>query len=85
MCSAMNSVILRICALPLLLVGLTSCGQPTDTRSEAKDSPFEEQLRLAFETAQPGDVIEIPQGTYAFDRSLTLSTDGVTIRGAGMS
>lgn len=34
--------------------------------------------------AQPGDVIDIPAGTYAFDRSLSLGVDGVTIRGAGM-
>jgi parallel beta-helix repeat protein len=29
-------------------------------------------------------VIEIPEGTFSFDRSLTLNTDGVTIRGAGI-
>lgn len=34
--------------------------------------------------AQPGDVIEIPAGTYSFDRSLSLTVDGVTIRGAGI-
>ncbi len=34
--------------------------------------------------AQPGDVIDIPAGTYDFDRSLSLAVDGVTIRGAGM-
>ena len=34
--------------------------------------------------AQPGDVIEIPAGTYSFDRSLSLGVDGVTIRGMGM-
>jgi len=34
--------------------------------------------------AAPGDVIEIPEGTFAFDRSLSLTVDGVTIRGRGM-
>ena len=34
--------------------------------------------------AQPGDVIDIPAGTFEFDRSLSLAVDGVTIRGAGM-
>ena len=34
--------------------------------------------------AQPGDVIEIPAGTFSFDRSLSLNVDGVTIRGAGI-
>ena len=34
--------------------------------------------------AQPGDVIDIPAGTFSFDRSLSLDVDGVTIRGAGI-
>lgn len=34
--------------------------------------------------AQPGDVIEIPAGTFSFDRGLSLDVDGVTIRGAGI-
>ena len=43
------------------------------------------QLQEQLITAQPGDVVEIPEGEYAFDRPLSL--DGianVTIRGAGM-
>jgi len=34
--------------------------------------------------AKPGDVIEIPEGVFSFNRSLSLTVDGVTIRGAGM-
>lgn len=34
--------------------------------------------------AEPGDVITIPEGRFSFDRSLSLTVDGVTIRGAGM-
>ncbi|MEC8754505.1 MAG: parallel beta-helix domain-containing protein, partial [Pseudomonadota bacterium] len=48
------------------------------------EKPFTEQLREALETAVPGDVIEIPAGTFTFKRSLILNTDNVTIRGAGM-
>ena len=44
----------------------------------------EERLRLAFETAAPGTVIEIAEGTIPITRSLTLASDGVTIKGAGM-
>lgn len=44
----------------------------------------EERLRLAFETAEPGTVIEIGEGVISFSRSLTLASDGVTIKGAGM-
>lgn len=43
------------------------------------------QLQEQLINARPGDVIEIPEGRYAFDRPLSL--DGiakVTIRGAGM-
>ena len=45
---------------------------------------FAEEFRLALETAKPGDVISVPAGVHQFDRSLTLNTDGVTIRGSGM-
>ncbi len=44
----------------------------------------EERLRLAFETAKPGTVIEIGEGVFPIARSLTLTSDGVTIKGAGM-
>lgn len=44
----------------------------------------ETTLQEALLDARPGDVIEIPAGTFSFDRSLSLDVDGVTIRGAGM-
>ena len=50
----------------------------------AEQTPFEQRFRSALETAQPGDVIEIPAGTFTFDRSLIMNIDGVTIRGQGM-
>lgn len=37
-----------------------------------------------FVAAKPGDVIEIPEGVFEMQRSLTLNVDGVTVRGAGM-
>ena len=37
-----------------------------------------------WKTATPGTVITVPEGTHVFKRSLTLNSDGVTIRGAGM-
>ena len=48
------------------------------------EKPYTESLREALETAAPGDVIQIPAGTFTFKRSLILNTDDVTIRGAGM-
>ena len=50
----------------------------------ADQAPFEETFRASLETAQPGDVIDIPEGIFSFDRSLILNADGVTIRGKGM-
>ena len=44
----------------------------------------EAALRLAFETAEPGSVIEVSAGDMSVSRSLTLTTDGITLRGAGM-
>ena len=63
----------------LSLAGLTLlCGC-----SQQPEKPFTEVLRQALETA-PGDVIEIPAGTFNFKRSLILNTDNVTLKGAGM-
>ncbi|WP_323761062.1 parallel beta-helix domain-containing protein [Maricaulis sp.] len=33
--------------------------------------------------ARPGDVIDIPEGVFAFDRPLALTVDGLTLRGQG--
>ena len=40
---------------------------------------------LTFARPQPGDVIEVPEGTWQLDRGLSLSVDGVTVRGAGIN
>ena len=62
--------------LTILVAGLIAgCAEPV---------PFEESFRASLETAEPGDVIDIPEGIFSFDRSLILNTDGVTIRGQGM-
>jgi parallel beta-helix repeat protein len=62
--------------LTILVGGLIAgCAEPV---------PFEESFRAALETAEPGDVIDIPEGIFSFDRSLIMNTDGVTIRGQGM-
>jgi parallel beta-helix repeat protein len=71
----------------LLLTLLSACGAPENTapaEEAAVEPSYEDQLRLALETAQPGDVITIPEGVHQMTRGLVLNTDGVTIRGAGM-
>ncbi|MEM9620980.1 MAG: parallel beta-helix domain-containing protein [Pseudomonadota bacterium] len=84
------------CGIPVLVLALIAmlqgCGDtPPGTSADQADAPpatvaadFGSQLRLALETAKPGDVIDIPAGTFSFKRSLVLNTDNVTIRGAGM-
>lgn len=60
---------------------------PPDDTTAVEPGPElidETNLQEALLDAQPGDVIEIPAGTFSFDRSLSLDVDGVTIRGAGM-
>ena len=76
----------------LAIIGLTAtfitaCSEssaPEQSAAPEPAVPYEDTLRLALETAQPGDLIEIPEGRHTFTRGLTLNTDGVTIRGAGM-
>ncbi|WP_372340471.1 parallel beta-helix domain-containing protein [Parvularcula sp. IMCC14364] len=72
---------------------LAACGQNTETdagngegdsAASTAAADYAATLRAQFLDAQPGDVIEIPAGNYSFDRSLSLSVDNVTIRGAGM-
>lgn len=64
-------------------VALAGCGQGGQPAAPA-DSEYQKTLRERLLDAKPGDVIEIPAGRFAFDRSLSLRVDGVTIRGAGM-
>ncbi len=62
---------------------LTACSEQAAQAPEPTQT-FTDTFRQALETAQPGDVIEVPAGVHSFKRSLVLNTDGVTIRGAGM-
>jgi len=49
----------------------------------ADDTAFQKKLQEELLDATAGTVIEIPAGTHALDRVLTLRANGVTIRGAG--
>ena len=65
---------------------LAACGQGGQTGRDLSgaDTDFQSVLLEQLIDAEPGDVITIPAGVYEFDRSLMLTVDGVTIRGAGM-
>jgi parallel beta-helix repeat protein len=68
----------RAVALLLALVATAaySCRQtPAD---------IEKHLQERLITAKPGDVIQLPEGKFHFDRTLSLTVDKVTLRGAGM-
>lgn len=65
---------------------LSACGNNGGETRDLTDanSDYQSVLLEQLIDAQPGDVIDIPAGVYSFDRSLSLTVDGVTIRGAGM-
>lgn len=64
---------------------LAGCGESAQgPATPAADTAYAATLHQQLLDAKPGDVIEIPAGRFAFDRSLTLRASGVTIRGAGM-
>lgn len=63
-------------------MALAACGEKAE--QAPADASYQETLATQFLDAKPGDVIDIPEGTFAFDRSLSLTVDSVTIRGAGM-
>ena len=65
------------------LVLLAACGEKQEAAAPG-DASYQETLMTQLLDAKPGDVIEIPEGRFAFDRSLSLTVDGVTIKGAGM-
>lgn len=70
-----------------LALALAACqpkGDEQAPKADAASTDFARKLHERLLDAKPGEVIEIPAGTYHFDRSLTLRADGVTIRGAGM-
>lgn len=63
----------------VLLAACSQADVPIET-----DVAYQDTLQLALLDAKPGDVITIPAGTHTLDRGLSLSADGVTIRGEGM-
>lgn len=63
---------------------VASCGQATEPGPQDAAISAEQALMTQLIDAQPGDIIEIPAGTFSFDRGLSLTADGVTIRGQGM-
>ncbi len=74
---------MRLLIATASLFALAACGDNGPPAPDA-DQSYQETLMTALLDASPGDVIELPEGTFSFDRSLSLTVDGVTIRGQGM-
>ena len=74
----------KTAGLAAVLMALAGCGGEKSISTPAADADYQETLLTALLDAKPGDVIEIPEGVFTFDRGLSLSVDGITIRGQGM-
>jgi parallel beta-helix repeat protein len=77
----MKRIVLGV-AVTLGVAALAACQQQPAAPAASPD--YQKVLIERLLDAKPGDVIDIPAGRHAFDRSLTLRVNGVTLRGAGM-
>jgi parallel beta-helix repeat protein len=69
----------------ILLVAISLFGcKPKTTETTEVNADYEKELQTLLINAKDGDVIEIPEGTFSFTRSLSLTdVPNVTIKGAG--
>src|SRR5580704_12775120 len=65
----------------LLVAVLPMCFAIACTKTPAD---IEKTLQEQLISAKPGSVIELPEGKFLFDRTLSLTVDNVTLRGKGM-
>ncbi|MCC5888584.1 MAG: right-handed parallel beta-helix repeat-containing protein [Gammaproteobacteria bacterium] len=76
---SLRSLMLGCCVL------LSACGAPEEVASPLLSADPIDGLRQALLDVAPGGLVEIPEGRFELDRSLTLSVSGVTLRGAGQN
>jgi len=76
-----NSLIVTTAVLTLVACTKTEAPAKIDITPEM--TAFATGLQEMLLDAKPGDVIEIPEGIFVFDRSLSLNIDNVTLRGSG--
>ena len=74
----------RIVLVAAMAGALSGCGAKVDEEGFALDPDFEKRLQQQLLDAKPGDVVTIPAGKYRLSRSLSLTGNGVTVKGAGM-
>jgi parallel beta-helix repeat protein len=61
----------------IALFALSACNRQSP-------ASFQKHLQEQLIGAKPGAIIELPEGKFQFDRTLSLTVDKVTIRGRGM-
>jgi len=64
-------------------IGWTAIVALTFGGCRSKD--FQKSLQEKLITAKPGDMIDLPEGKFHFDRTLSLTVDRITLRGKGMA
>ncbi len=76
--------VLRL-SLVCLIVVLVACQRSPDSSVVRIDpSPdSQEEIQTALLVAEPGSVIELGEGRFEFDGSLSLDVENVTVRGVG--
>jgi parallel beta-helix repeat protein len=73
--------LLALAALLSTLLGATACRR---TPTVKPDTDFYRRVQAELIRAKPGDVVELPEGKFVLDRSLTSVASDITIRGKGM-
>lgn len=76
----------RISVVTVVGAALCACSaeEARTSATSGAGGSMEAELMEQLLSAKTGDVIDIPGGVFSFDRSLSLTVDGVTIRGQGM-
>jgi len=72
----------RFFVICLGTLALVSCRSANEAVPQEK---FELRFQEMLLDAKPGDIIEVPAGTYSFEKGLSLRVNDITIRGAGMN
>lgn len=73
-----------IAALAFGTVSLTVSCSSTQSAGPLSPADVPKKLQEDLIAAKPGSVIQLPEGKFQFDRTLSLTVNNVTIRGKGM-
>lgn len=80
----MRRIVLAMAMAGAMSIALSACGAKVDENGFTIDPDFEKRLQQQLLDAKPGDTVAIPAGKYRLSRSLSLTGNGVTVKGAGM-